>query len=182
VTRPGGGRVFVAAIAACLLTAGCGEDEAGDGTLSGDRVARMAEAQLEATHPYLARGTMACADLEFRIGATTRCTRTGYLSRGRIVRVLGTVEVTRTANEGMLHVELDDEVRSFALAGTELATRIAGTSGTSGLTCGDLEGVVGARAVCADPTGAEILAVAVRVDRVTYDIEFELGRDARPGS
>ena len=182
MTRSRRALVLAAAFAASLAATGCGEDEMADNTLSGDRVARMAEAQLEATHPDLARGSMVCADLEFRIGATSRCTRTGYLSRGRIVRVLGTVEVTRTANEGMLHVELDDEVRSFALAGTELATRIAGTSATSGLSCPDLEGVVGARVVCSDPAGTEVPVVATGVDRTTYEVEFELARGARPGS
>lgn len=171
-------RVLAAAFAACLLASGCGEDEASSSTIPGDRVARMAEAQLEATHPQLSRGTMDCADLEFRVGASTRCTRTAYLTRGRIVRVAGTVEVTRTSSEGMLHVELDDEVRSFALAGAELAKRVAAMSGTAGLTCGDLEGAVGSRVACSDPSGAEVPVVVTGVDETTYEVEFEIGRSA----
>lgn len=97
-----------------LVTCGCGAGAdttpTRRTTLSGDRVAVMAESALEAQNPRLAPGTMTCPSLELKVGREVRCRRTAVLPGGREVRMGATVRVTSVAGGGRLHVRLDDKV------------------------------------------------------------------------
>jgi hypothetical protein len=104
--------VLVVVVASGLVLCGCGAGTdttpARRTTLSGSRVAAMAESALEAQNPRLARGTMTCPALRLAVGRTVRCRRTAVLPGGRQVRMGATVRVTSVAGGGRLHVRLDD--------------------------------------------------------------------------
>ncbi|MBO9522142.1 MAG: hypothetical protein J7518_11450 [Nocardioidaceae bacterium] len=98
-------------VALVLATAGCGAGAdttpARRTTLSGTRVATMAETALEAQNPRIAPGTMTCPRLRLEVGREVRCRRTAVLPGGRQVRLGVTVRVTSEAGAGRLHVEVD---------------------------------------------------------------------------
>lgn len=178
--------VALAFALAGLLTAGCGgeDDETAPMTLSGERVARMAEDRLEAAHPALSPGSMSCPDLEFEVGATARCARTALLSRGRQVRVLGTVSVTSVDDGGRLHVELDEEATAFGVTGDHLTgqlterLRLLGKRDVEDVECPELAGVLGERVVCevSWPGGEGTVRVSVtEVDAASYETRFRFG-------
>jgi hypothetical protein len=175
--------VFLAGIVALVTIVGCGEAETGPATMPGERVARMAEEQLEADHPGMAPGILSCPDLAFEIGATTRCTRIAELSRGRRVRVLGTVEVTSVAGGGALHVRLDDAAKEFGLDGGFLASRLGdrldklGRTAPDSIDCPYLVGRIGASVVCtvSFPAGSTRARIRVTsVDPSSYEVGYSI--------
>ena len=166
---------LVLLLLAPLLVSGCGAEDETPRTLTGDRVARMAEAQLEAEHPEMSPGSLSCQDLEFAIGATTRCTRTALLSEGRTVRVLGTVRVTSVENQGRLHVKLDDEAVAFGVTGDHLASELRKRGRSVGeVDCPDLDAVAGTTVTCELDDGTVEVTV-VEVDPDEYDVEYRFG-------
>lgn len=169
-------RAELVGIAIALLATGCGTDGRPVRTLTGDRVALMAERQLEEEHPQMSPGTLACQDLVLELGATTRCTRTARLSEGRTVRIHGTVEVTGVEDGGRLHVRLDDQAVSFGVAGDHLAERVRDRFGivAGSVTCPDLDGVAGASVRCELGTGSVEITVS-GVDPEEYDVDYEIG-------
>ncbi|MCW2785354.1 MAG: hypothetical protein JWP74_1871 [Marmoricola sp.] len=162
-----------------ILLAGCGSPAAilHPEQLSGDRVAAMAERELEAAHPGLAAGQMTCPDLPFRLGASVRCARTASLSHGRRVGMDGTVKVTRISHGGRLHVQLDRSVSWIGVSGDQVADdlerllrsryRVVPRS----VSCPDLRGTTGATTPCVVRIGGHRIvarAHVVRVDAATY--------------
>lgn len=126
-------RSLVLMTAGLLLVSGCGglaDSRAATGaadsptidSLDGSRVGELAEKQLELKHPQMAIGRITCPDLVFAVGRSVRCERVAELSGGRRIRVLGTVTVTSVEGGGKLHVELDDDVTEFGIAGTRLVS------------------------------------------------------------
>lgn len=169
-------RAELVGIAIALLLTGCGSDEEPLRTLSGDRVALMAERQLEDEHPQMSPGTLACQDLVLELGASTRCTRTARLSEGRTVRINGTVEVTGVEDGGRLHVQLDDRAVAFGIAGDHLAERVRDRFAldAGSVTCPDLDGVVGASVRCELGAGSVEITVS-GVDPEEYDVDYVVG-------
>lgn len=159
-----------------LPVAGCGGDDRPPAQLTGDRVAAMAERELEAENPEAAPAEMTCSDLEFRIGASTRCSRVAGLSGGRWVRVYGTVRVTGTADGGSLHVQMDDEAAEFGLSGDRvgalLRDQVGAESGISDVECPALTGEIGTSLVCSAERDGEVIrlrATVIAVDADRYD-------------
>lgn len=173
----------VAALAVGFALVGCGQDVPAVDVLDGTDVATMAERQLMAENPRMAPGTLSCPDLEFEVGASVRCLRTTELSRGRVVKVAGSVEVTSQDSGGRLHVAMDDEAAEFGLSGDQLASEVAGryTRGGSAavVECPYLRGTVGHRVTCqvdvADKR-RQVVAVVTAVDERTYDVDYETRR------
>jgi hypothetical protein len=160
-----------ALVAAVAGLPGCGPAPSVDG-IPGNRVAAMAEQQLEAMHNELATGTMTCPRLEFVVEASVRCVRIAQLSGGRQIRVLGTVSVTSTKDGGRLHVRLDDEVSEFGVSGEQLANdlraraqRVLGAAPEQ-VSCPYLVGRKGARVTCEVVVLKRTLVAPVSVVRV----------------
>lgn len=176
------------ASAACGLT-GCARAGEPIAVLPGARVARMAEARLEAEDPGMAPGTLRCPDLDFVIGAATRCVRTAMLSRGRVVRVLGTIRVVSTRGGGELHVALDDAAAGFGLTGSAVAARVRDRLHRRGMRpvsvdCPYLDGEVGVTVACkvVGRTGASTAVVtATAVHPATYDVDVGIEIPTGPG-
>jgi hypothetical protein len=112
------------ALLVAALPAGCGEDVVRLDNLDGAKVAAMAERELEAENPGLTAGSLACPDLDFRVGAQVRCLRTTTLPNGRIVKVGGTVRVSSLASGGRLHVAMDGKASEFGLSGAQVAAEL----------------------------------------------------------
>ena len=169
----------------CLLlgiaVAGCGRDVVVLDELEGSKVAAMAERELEAQNPRLAPGTLSCPDLDFEVGSSVHCLRTAELSKGRVVKVRGTVEVTSRASGGRLHVAMEDDAKEFGVTGEQvaaalghqLAERSAGVPGN--IACPYLRGKVGTTITCSfDLDGArhDVDAVVTAVDAEEYDTVY----------
>jgi hypothetical protein len=145
--------VLAPGLAAGLVLSGCGGNPSID-SIPGDRVATMADHQLEAMNSGLAPGKMTCPSLDFTVDASVRCVRIAELSDGRQIRVLGTVSVTSTRSGGRLHVELDDKVSEFGITAehlerelTKRAQRVLGPK-TGTVTCPYLSGAPGTSVQC----------------------------------
>ena len=173
-----------------VLVAGCGRDVVVLDEIGGSKVGAMAERELEAENPRLALGTMACPDLDFRVGASVRCVRTTELSGGRIVKVGGTVKVASLASGGHLHVAMDSEATEFGLAGDRIAADLRQQfvqrfqRQPSRLTCPYLRGVVGHRVTCRlVDRGArrDVDVVVTGVDPATYAVRY-VAKAHRPAS
>lgn len=163
-------------LAVCLLLlGGCGSGTSTEppaklpATLAGDRVARMAETQLEAEHPSYPHGTMTCPDLPFEVGRQARCLRTVTLADGRVLRVYGTVAVTSREDNGRLHVRLDGELASYGVGGAWLANDLLNRvlrryrARPDRVVCPDLAGGAGVSVRCAVWFGKEKVVSMVRV-------------------
>ena len=163
--------VVVALLAATNGLAACGTALAID-EIPGDRVATMAEHQLEAMHSDLATGTMTCPRLDFAVDASVRCVRIAVLSDGRQIRVLGTVRVTSTRDGGRLHVRLDDKVSEFGVTGAQLGKDLRARSrrvlrvAPDQVTCPYLAGRAGTSVQCRVVVGRHTLVAKVRAVRV----------------
>ena len=191
---------FVLLLTAVLaVTAGCGSAEKVPSSvgskaptidfLPGDQVGRLAEKQLETEHLAMATGAVECPDLDWEVDASVRCTKTSELSDGRRVMVPGTVTVTSTEGFGTLHVELDDEVAEFGVAGEHLATevrswvarRVSGTPIT--VTCDYLSGKPGAQSRCRVEVAGkrcEVRATVTDVDAADFRTRYRFGWQVRP--
>ena len=165
-------------LAGMVGLAGCGAEPADPVTFTGDRVARIAEAQLEAQRPALAPGTVSCSDLEFRVGASTQCARTSALSGGRMVRVLGRVTVKSVAAGGMLHVSFAERASAFWLRGAFVAERVRdwlrgrGVSGAE-ITCPDLPGEAG-RAITCTAGEADVRVLVTATQPEEYAVRYRM--------
>jgi hypothetical protein len=173
----------LAAVAVGFALVGCGQDVPAVDVLDGTDVATMAERQLMAENPRMAPGTLTCPDLEFEVGASVRCLRTTELSRGRVVKVAGSVEVTSQDSGGRLHVAMDDEAAEFGLSGDQLAAelrpRFARAGAAPVVECPYLRGAVGQRVTCrVDVGGAhrELVVVVTVADEQDYDVDYEARR------
>ena len=142
------------AVLVALLTGGCDDSPAVPDEIDGTQVGVMAERELEAQNPGMAPGTLACPDLSLDLGASVRCLRTTELSKGRVVKVNGTVEVTSLSSGGRLHVTMDEEASEFGVAGDHLAADLRGQylrrfgAAPTRLDCPYLRGTVGAVVTC----------------------------------
>lgn len=173
----------IAGLVIGLVLAGCGQGAPDIDVLDGAEVATMAERELMAENPRMAPGRLSCPDLQFEVGASVRCLRTTELSRGRVVKVAGSVEVTSQDSGGQLHVAMDDEVVEFGLSGDQLASELASryTRGGSAavVECPYLRGAVGHRVTCqVDVAGErrEVVAVVTAVDEQRYATDFKTRR------
>jgi hypothetical protein len=66
-----------------LALTGCGaqvEVSSKPRQLDGATIATRANAQLEQENRHITHGELSCADVAYKVGATTRCTRTVVLS------------------------------------------------------------------------------------------------------
>jgi hypothetical protein len=167
------------ALLVATLPAGCGEEVVRLDNLDGDKVAAMAERELETENPGLNAGSLACPDLDFRVGASVRCLRTTTLPNGRIVKVGGTVRVSSLASGGRLHVAMDGKASEFGLSGARVAAELrrqyaqlfGGQPGA--VTCPYLRGEVGATVACRVRVGGDrrtVDAVVAQVDPAAYAV------------
>jgi hypothetical protein len=159
------------------VAAGCASDATVPHRLRGTEVAAMAERRLEQENPGLARGSLTCPDLRWRVGASVRCRRTTELTGGRVVKVAGTVTVTSLAAGGRLHVAMDERAEEFGVAASRLSAEVRGlyrrrfraTPGS--LVCPYLLGVVGTTVTCRVEVGGarrDVDVVVTRVDPAAY--------------
>ncbi|MFL6059739.1 MAG: hypothetical protein ACJ72E_00810 [Marmoricola sp.] len=172
--------------AGMLLVSGCGgladgraASSAGHATppvkeIAGDRVAAMAEEQLESEHPALAVGRITCPDLVVAIGTAVRCARVADLGDGRRIRELGTVTVTSLSDGVRLHVALDEDVDEFGVTGAHLAddltTHLRGAAPGSAR-CPYLRGASGRAVRCTVRVGGRAMSVRVVVTGVDAGAE-----------
>jgi hypothetical protein len=184
VAKMGPMRVIVVAgcgLLLCLVVAGCGGDVTVLDEIDGDKVATMAERELEAQNPRLAPGTLDCPDLDFEAHASVRCMRTTELGQGRVVKVVGTVTVTSLTSGGRLHVAMDDEAQEFGLAGDYLAADVRrqyvqrGGAEPSRVDCPYLRGKVGTVVTCRLEAGGarhDVDVVVTAVDPAGYRTSY----------
>lgn len=180
-------RSFAFAVASMLLAGGCGSGTERElpASLAGDRVATLAERQLEAENPQMTPGTMTCPELRFEVGAEVRCVRVAVLSKGRQIRVRGTVRVTGVDDGGRLHVKLDEDIAEYGVPAayleSDLRARIVRRYGKhpDQVTCPYLKAQAGARARCEVRLGEKRLSVALTVtacDEATYTTHYRWDR------
>ncbi|MFL6154545.1 MAG: hypothetical protein ACJ72D_00520 [Marmoricola sp.] len=161
-------------VVAGVLLAGCGAAPASVpapakiDAVPGKQVGAMAERQLEAEHPGMARGVLTCPDLAWRLRATVRCVQVAVLSGGRRLTIPGTVTVTSVRGGGRMHVRLDDEVAEYGITAehlsADLRTRAAARWGRIGrVRCPYLTGPVGTTVACRVTVRGKTRPVAVRV-------------------
>jgi hypothetical protein len=167
------------ALLVVTLPAGCGDEVVRLHELGGDKVAAMAERELEAENPGLAAGSLTCPDLRFRVGASVRCLRTTTLPNGRIVKVGGTVRVSSLASGGRLHVAMDSKASEFGLSGAQVASELRrqyphlfrGEPGA--VDCPYLRGELNATVACHVRVGGDrrtVDAVVAQVDPAAYSV------------
>ncbi len=175
------------ALAALLLLVlvGCGA-EAGVSSipenLDGETVATRANALLEKQNPQLAPGALTCQKVRFKVGATSRCTRTVVFDDGRLVRSGATVTIDGVKDGGHLQVQVDDEPSDFGITGkavfADLARQYAARYKVKAPTGGCppyLKGEVGTTITCRLDAAEGKLAVEVKVTRVdpkTFETEY----------
>ena len=166
-------------LVALITVAGCGEATPAAMTFSGERVARIAENQLEARRPALAPGVVSCSDLDFVVGARARCARTSALSNGRGVRVLGTVTVMSVRDGGRLHVHFEERAASFWVRGAYLADRARRwldarhPPAAAAVSCPDLPGETGREVTCEAGDVAVGVLVTATVPE-TYAVRYRM--------
>ncbi len=111
-----------------LVVTGCGA-EAGVSSipenLDGKTVATRANALLEKQNPQLAPGALTCQKVRFKVGATSRCTRTVVFDDGRLVRSGATVTIDGVKDGGHLQVQVDDEPTEFGITGKAVFADLA---------------------------------------------------------
>ena len=83
-------------------------------SLDGATIASRANTQLEKENPQLTHGHLTCADVKYKVGATTRCLRTVVLDDGRLVRIGATVTIDKVTGGGHFKIKVDDEATSSA--------------------------------------------------------------------
>jgi hypothetical protein len=85
--------------------------------LDGTTIASRANAQLEKENPSMVPGDLTCDDVDFEVGATSRCLRTVVLDDGRLVRIGATVTIDRTTGGGHFKILVDQKPQEFGLTG-----------------------------------------------------------------
>ncbi len=93
--------------------------------LDGATIASRANAQLEKENPTLTHGDLACADVAYDVGATSRCLRTVVLPDGRVVRIGATVTIDRVTSGGHFEIKVDDTPKEFGLTGASVEAVLA---------------------------------------------------------
>ncbi len=86
-------------------------------SLDGATIASRANTQLEKENPHLTHGDLTCADVKFKVGATSRCTRTVVLDDGRLVRIGATVTIDKVTGGGHFKIKVDDEATEYGVTG-----------------------------------------------------------------
>ena len=178
-------RTFTGLVLVCLVASGCGAEARVSSipkTLDGKTVAARANALLEKQNPKLAPGALTCQKVRFKVGATSRCTRTVVFEDGRLVRSGATVTIDEVQDGGHLQVQVDDEPAEFGITGKavfadlarQYATRFKVKPPTGG--CPPyLRGKVGTTMTCNLVTAEGELAVEVKVTRVepkTFETQY----------
>jgi hypothetical protein len=178
-------RALTGLVLVILTVSGCGA-EAGVSsipkTLDGKTLAARANALLEKQNPKLAPGTLTCQKVRFKVGATSRCTRTVVFEDGRLVRSGATVTIDEVKDGGHLRVQVDDEPAEFGITGKAVFTDLARQYATrfkvkppTGSCPPYLEGKVGTTMTCNLVTKEGKLAVEVKVTRVepkTFETQY----------
>ena len=168
-----------------LVVAGCGA-EAGVSSapknLDGETVAARANALLEKQNPQLAPGALTCQKVRFKVGETSRCTRTVIFDDGRLVRSGATVTIDGVKDGGHLQVQVDDEPTEFGITGkavfADLARQYAArykVKPPTGSCPPYLKGLVGTTITCDMVTAEGKLAVEVKVTEVdpkTFETQY----------
>jgi len=180
-------RILAGLVLALLvgLVTGCGA-EAGVSSLpeslDGTTVAKRANALLEKQNPQLAPGALTCEKVRFKVGATSRCTRTVVFDDGRLVRSGATVTIDGVKDGGHLEVQVDDKPTAFGITGkavfADLARQYAArykVKTPTGSCPAYLAGKVGTKITCQLVSAKERLAVEVKVTRVdpkNFDTQY----------
>ncbi len=164
-----------------VLLAGCGagaEVSTKPEKLDGKTLASRANAQLEKQNPQLVHGELTCADVKYKVGATSDCMRTVVLDDGRLVRIGATVTIDKVKGGGHFKVAVDKEAKEFGLTGKAVFEYLSKqyaekfkTRPPTGSCAPYLKGVVGTQITCnlvvtAREGPAEKLRVQVEVSRV----------------
>ncbi len=167
-------RLFVPLLLVAL--AGCGanvEVSAKPKTLDGATIAARANGQLDKENPKLTHGSLACADVKYKVGATSRCVRTVVLADGRLVRIGATVTIDKTAGGGHYKILVDSAPSEFGITGAavlaDLSKQYAAkyrVKKPSGSCPPYLRGQVGASIICTLDAKGGKLRVRVEVNRV----------------
>ncbi len=151
--------------------------------LDGAEVAAMVERKLEAENPTMAPGRFTCPDLMFVVDESVRCVRIAELPEGRRLRVLGTVTVTSMESNGRLHVDLDDEVDEYGLAGEYLAADVAVRAvqrwkrKPDQVRCPYLTGEIGDQVRCTVLVGSRTMTALVEItgrNDATYSTQYRV--------
>jgi hypothetical protein len=164
------------------LVAGCGGHvsiSTKPSTLTGARIAKKANAQLEKENPKIVHGTLTCADVKYEKGAKTRCLRTVDLDQGRQVKIGATVTITDTTKGGHYVIQVDQKAQEFGELGAtieqDLATQYAKKfrTGKPQVTCpAYLKGVVGTSITCQlvpDNGKIEVVVTVSKVDPTNFN-------------
>jgi hypothetical protein len=150
-------------------------------TLDGATIASRANAQLEQDNPHIAPGELGCADVKYKVGATSRCTRTVVLDDGRLVRIGATVLIDKVTGGGHFKIQIDDAAQEFGVTGTsvlaDLVKQYAAQHGgkPTGSCPPYLAGKVGTTMTCTLVTDTGKFRVLVKVSRVdpkTFATEY----------
>jgi len=178
-------RTITGLVLVFLVVTGCGAESRVSSTptnLDGKTVATRANALLEKRNPQLAPGVLTCQKVRFKVGATSRCTRTVVFNDGRLVRSGATVTIDEVKDGGRLQVQVDDEPADFGITGkavfADLARQYAArykVEPPSGRCPPYLEGKVGTTITCGLETAEGNLAIEVEVTRVqpkTFDTQY----------
>ena len=85
--------------------------------LDGATIASRANAQLGKENPSMVPGDLTCADVDYEVGASTRCVRTVVLDDGRLVRIGATVTIDKVTGGGHFNVQVDQKPQEFGVTG-----------------------------------------------------------------
>jgi hypothetical protein len=168
-----------------VMVTGCGA-EAGVSSipenLDGETVAARANALLEKQNPQLAPGALTCQKVRFKVGETSRCTRTVIFDDGRLVRSGATVTIDGVKDGGHLQVQVDDEPTEFGITGkavfADLARQYAAkykVKPPTGSCAPYLPGKVGTTITCKLVSAQDKLVVEVKVTKVepkTFETQY----------
>ena len=176
---------ILAGLVLTVLVSGCGAEASVSSmpeSLDGATLAKRANALLQKQNPQLAPGALTCEKVRFKVGATSRCTRTVVFDDGRLVRSGATVTIDGVKDGGHLEVQIDNEPAAFGITGkavfADLARQYAATykvKTPTGSCPAYLAGKVGTKFTCKLVSAKDKLAVEVKVTRVdpkNYDTQY----------
>ena len=168
-----------------VVVTGCGAEARVSSipeNLDGDTVATRANALLEKQNPKLAPGALTCQKVKFKVGETSRCTRTVVFDDGRLVRSGATVTIDGVKDGGHLLVQVDDEPTEYGITGkavfADLARQYAArykVKAPTGSCPPYLAGKVGTTITCSLAAAEGELAVEVKVTEVdpkVFDTQY----------
>jgi len=178
-------RTLTGLVLVFLMVAGCGAEAGVSATpknLDGKTVATRANALLMKQNPQLAPGSLTCQKVRFKVGATSRCTRTVVFNDGRLVRSGATVTIDEVKGGGHLQVQVDGEPAEFGITGkavfADLARQFAArykVKPPTGACPPYLKGKVGTTITCTLETAEGKLAIEVKVTKVepkTFETQY----------